>query len=289
MLFRYLKKANIPVIWTLHDSFPFTGRCAQNRCTKWKEGCGNCPHLDYYPGSLFLDNTKHVLKVRSKVYNIPKLTIVTPSKWLANLASQSHFGNKHDIKVINNGIDLSIFHPVESNFREKHNLQNKYLLLGLAYYWDDSKGLDVFIELSKRLNNKYQIIMVGTNDELDKILPDNIISIHRTHSQEELVEIYSQCDLFINPTRDENYPTVHMEAIACGLPVLTFDVGGCKEMLTDKCGDSVEMDDIDGLIKIEFISSTNPYNKKDCIEHALSFDQQSKYKEYVELYNQLLK
>lgn len=290
MLFKYLKKADIPVIWTLHDSFPFTGRCAQNRCTKWQTGCGNCPHKDYYPGTLFLDNSRQVLKTRSRIYNyLDKLTIVTPSKWLADLAKLSHFGTKHDIRVINNGIDLNIFRPVKSDFRKQHNLEDKFLILGLAYYWDESKGLDVFIELSKRLDDRFKIIMVGTNDELDKILPDNIISIHRTHSQEELVKIYSACDLFVNPTRDENYPTVHMEAIACGLPVLTFDVGGCKEMLNSECGDSVGMDDIDGMVnKIIDISINNPFNKKDCLEHAKSFNQELKYKEYVDLYNQLL-
>ncbi|MDO4197492.1 MAG: glycosyltransferase [Erysipelotrichaceae bacterium] len=291
MLFRYLKKADIPVIWTLHDSFPFTGRCAQNRCTKWKEGCGNCPHKDYYPGTLFLDNSKHVLKTRSKIYNdLNRLTIVTPSKWLAELTEESHFGDHYPIEVINNGIDLSIFHPVENSFRKDHNLEGKFLILGLAYYWDESKGLDVFMELSKRLDERYQIIMVGTNDELDKLLSPNIISIHRTHSQEELVKIYSACDLFVNPTRDENYPTVHMEAVACGLPVLTFDVGGCKEMLNEKCGDSVPVNDTEGLIKkIEEIYEKRPFNKKDCLDKAQSYNHELKYKEYVDLYNKLLK
>lgn len=291
MLFKYLKKADIPIIWTLHDSFPFTGRCAQNRCLKWQEGCGNCPHLDYYPKSAFLDYSAYVLQKRSKIYNsLSKLTIVTPSKWLADLTRLSHFKNQHDIKVINNGIDLNIFKYTESNFRIKNNLQDKFLILGLAYYWDDSKGLDVFIELSKRLDANYRIIMVGTNDELDKILPSNIISLHRTHNQKELVEIYSACDLFLNPTRDENYPTVHMEALACGLPILTFDVGGCKEMLNEKCGDYVRMNDIDSMYeKIIYIAKNKPYKKKDCIEQSLNFNQELKYQEYLELYKTLLK
>ena len=290
MLFKYIIKNDIPVIWTLHDSWPFTGRCAQNRCTKWQEGCGNCPHKDYYPGTLFIDNSKKVLEKRAKLYNqLNNLTIVTPSKWLGSLVSKSLFKNKYPVKVINNGINLNVFKPTESSFREKHNLQDKYIVLALAYYWDHSKGLDIIIELSKRLPSNYQIVLVGTNDELDKILPSNIISIHRTNTQEELVEIYSASDVFINPTRDENYPTVNMEAIACGIPVITFDTGGSAEIISDNTGSSIKMNDTDGMEKeIIRVCETKPYSKEDCLKRSKSFDMQDKYKEYVQLYKQLL-
>lgn len=290
MLFKYIIKNDIPVVWTLHDSWPFTGRCAQNRCLKWQEGCGNCPHKDYYPGTLIFDNSKKVLEKRTKLYEqLKNLTIVTPSKWLGELARLSHFKDKYPIKVINNGINLDIFKPVESNFRKKYNLEDKYIVLALAYYWDHSKGLDIIIEYAKRLPEKYQIVLVGTNNELDKILPNNIISIHRTNTQQELVEIYSASDVFINPTRDENYPTVNMEAIACGLPVITFDTGGSSEMISDKTGISVKMNDVDAMEKeIIRICQTKPYSKHDCLKHAKSFDMQEKFKEYVELYKTIL-
>ena len=290
MLFEYIIKKDIPVIWTFHDGWPFTGRCAQNRCSKWQEGCGNCPHKDYYPGTLFLDNSRHVLKKRSELYGrLSNLTIVTPSAWLKNLVKLSHFKDKFPVRVINNGIDLNIFKPTDSDFRKEHSLNDKYIVLGLAYYWDDSKGLDVFIDLAKRLPEKYRIVLVGTNDEVDKVLPENIISIHRTHTQEDLVKIYSCSDVFVNPTRDENYPTVNMEAIACGLPVLTFDTGGCAEIINDKTGSSVKMNDVDSLEKeIIRICETKPYSKEDCLKHAKSFNMENKYKEYVELYKEIL-
>ena len=290
MLFKYIIKKDIPVIWTLHDNWPFTGRCAQNRCSKWQEGCGNCPHLDYYPGSLFLDNSKTVLKKRNKLYNqLENLTIVTPSEWLGNLVTKSIFGNKYAIEVINNGIDLDIFKPVESDFRDKYDLKDKFILLGVAYYWDESKGLDVFIELSKRLPDYFQIVLVGTNDEVDKLLPDNIISIHRTSSREELVKIYSTADLFVNPTRDENYPTVNMESIACGTPVLTFDTGGCAEIIDEKSGISVETGNIDQMYQeIIRIYYERPFNQEGCLEHSKSFNMTDKYKEYVSLYKKIL-
>lgn len=290
MLFNYIIRKDIPVIWTFHDGWPFTGRCAQNRCSKWQEGCGDCPHKDYYPGTLFLDNSRQVLKKRSALYGrLKDLTIVTPSKWLKDLVKLSHFRDKYPVRVINNGIDLNIFKPTDSDFRKEHNLIDRFIVLGLAYYWDDSKGLDVFIDLAKRLPEKYQIVLVGTNDEVDKLLPDNIISIHRTHTQEELVKIYSCSDVFVNPTRDENYPTVNMEAIACGLPVLTFDTGGCAEIISDKTGSAVRMNDVDSLEKeIVRICETKPYSKEDCLKHAKSFNMEDKFKEYVELYKEIL-
>ena len=290
MLFNYIIKNDIPVIWTLHDNWPFTGRCAQNRCSKWKEGCGNCPHLDYYPGSLFLDNTAKVLKKREKLYNrIKNLTIVTPSAWLGRLVRYSIFSDHYPVRVINNGIDMQVFHPKTSDFRSKHDLEGKFILLGLAYYWDESKGLDVFIELSKRLPEQFRIVLVGTNEEVDKILPDNIISVHRTSSKEELVDIYCSCDLFVNPTRDENFPTVNIESLACGLPVLTFDTGGSTEIIDETCGVSVETGDIDGMEKeILRIYKTKPYSKQACLKRASNYRMEDKFQEYVDLYKEML-
>ena len=290
MFYSYLRESNIPVIWTLHDNWAFTGRCAQFRCEKWKTGCGNCPHLDFYPGSLFLDNTAKVWKKREKLFNsIKTMTIVTPSRWLSDLVRESLFKDNHPIRVINNGINLDVFKPTDSDFRKEHSLENKYMVLGVAYFWDQCKGLYAFIELSKRLPAKYKIVMVGTNDEVDKLLPDNIVSIHKTYNQEELVKIYSCADLFVNPTNDDNYPTVNMEAIACGTPVLTYDTGGCSEIIDKTCGSSVPTEDIDRLEKeIIRICETKPYSKQACLKHAKSFDTGTKYQEYIDLYKEIL-
>ena len=168
-------------------------------------------------------------------------------------------------------------------------IKNKIVILGVAYFWDAGKGLYVFKELSKRLPDNYQIVMVGTNDEVDKQLPDNIISIHKTYNQQELVKIYSSCDLFVNPTTDENFPTVNMEALACGLPVLTYDTGGSAEIIDNKSGSSIVQGDIDKLEKeIIRICEKKPYSKNACIKRAKQFDMNNKIKEYVDLYNELL-
>jgi len=290
MFYKYIRDNNIPVIWTLHDNWAFTGRCAQFRCEKWREGCGNCPHLEYFPASLFLDNTAKVWKIREKLYNsIKTMTIVTPSKWLSDLVRVSLFKDNHPIRVINNGINLNIFKPVESSFREEHGIINKHMLLAVAYFWDAGKGLHVFQELAKRLPENYQIVMVGTNDEVDKQLPENIISIHKTYNQEELVKIYSCADLFVNPTTDENFPTVNMEALACGLPVLTYDTGGCAEIIDEHSGASVPSGDIDALEKeIIRICENEPFKKEACVRRASKFNMSDKFMEYVDLYNEML-
>ena len=214
------------------------------------------------------------------------LTIVTPSEWLAGEVKKS-FMKDYPVKVINNGIDLSVFKPTESNFREKYGIaDDKFALLGVAFGWGERKGLDVFIKLSERLDkNKYAIVIVGGNAETDKLLPKDIISIHRTQNQTELAEIYTACDLFVNPTREEVLGLVNIEANACGTPVLTFDSGGSPECINKKSGNVVSCDDIDGLInEIERIRNERPFTKENCILRAEEFDADKKFKEYTELY-----
>ena len=290
MLFRYLKKSNVKVVWTLHDCWAFTGHCPYftiSRCDKWKKGCHNCPQIGVYPKSL-IDNTRSIYKLKKKWFtSLDNMVLVTPSKWLANLTKQSFLG-KYPIRVINNGIDLSVFKPTQSNFREKYNIPvTKIILLGVAFGWGKRKGLDVFLELAKRLNNeKFQIVLVGTDENVDKQLSNCIISIHRTENQQELAEIYSAADVFVNPTREENYPTVNMEAIACGTPVVTFNTGGSSEILDKNCGCVVDCDDIDALEReIIRIYETQPYVERICVEKAKSFNAKICFEEYVKLYS----
>lgn len=288
LLFRYIKKHRIKTIWTLHDCWSFTGQCPYfdlAKCDKWKNGCHDCPQINVYPSSK-VDRTRTMWKLKQKWFTgIQDMTIVTPSEWLGGLVQQSYLKG-YPIKVINNGIDLNVFKPTESDFRQKHHLENKYILLGVAFGWGKRKGLDVFIELSKRLDERFQIVLVGTNDGVDKQLPANIISIHKTSNQQELAEIYSAADLFVNPTREENYPTVNMEAIACGTPVLTFKTGGSPEIPDERTGYVVDVDDIDEIEKqIIRICTDNVFSINDCLKRAQSFDKTTKFNEYVKLYS----
>ena len=288
--FKYLKKSNVQVVWTLHDCWAFTGHCPHFDmigCDKWKTGCYSCSQTGAYPKSC-IDTSRLMFKLKKQWFGgLEKLTLVTPSQWLADLTKES-FLRKFPIRVINNGIDLSVFRPTESDFRARYNLQNKFVLLGVAFGWDERKGLDVFIELSKRLDDSFRIVLVGTNDAIDANLPDNIISIHRTENQKELAEIYSASDLFVNPTREESYPTVNMEALACGTPVLTFKTGGSPEIPDALCGTAVSNHDVHMLEKeIIRIWKTNAFSKEDCLKRARAFDKNAKYMEYIKLYEEL--
>lgn len=289
MLFHYIKKHKIRVVWTLHDCWTFTGKCPYfeiAKCNKWKSGCGECTQMREYPQG-FTDRTQSMWKLKRKWFSdIPEMTIVTPSTWLAELVKQSFMG-QYSVEVIHNGIDLNIFHPTPSNFREKNNIKNdQFLLLGVAFGWGPRKGLDVFEKLSKRLqSDKYRIVLVGTNDSIDKELPKEILSIHRTQNQIELAEIYTSADIFINPTREDNYPTVNMESIACGTPVLTFATGGSAEIIDADTGVAIPCDDMNALEqKIAQIYNDRPFEMAKCLERAKQFDMGERFAEYVRLY-----
>ena len=213
---------------------------------------------------------------------------MTPSIWLADLVKES-FLRDYSITVINNGIDLSVYKPTNSDFKSLYNLESKKIVLGVAFDWSKRKGLDVFLELSKVLPEDYKIVMVGIDESIEKNIPENIIAINKTHSQEELAAIYTVADVFVNPTREENYPTVNMEALACGTPVITFKTGGSPEIIDTKTGQTVECDDINALAReIINICSENPFSKEQCLQRAKSFNRDEKFLEYIKLYEKIM-
>lgn len=291
MLFDYIKKYDKKVVWTLHDCWAFTGHCPYftvTNCLKWVDGCYECPSYNLYPESRF-DDSKRMYALKRKCFtDVKHLTIITPSEWLSGLVKRS-FLNMYPVKVINNGIDINIFKPSKNDFRSEYKIpSDKFVVIGVAFGWGKRKGLDVFIELAQRLSERYQIVLVGTNDTIDKELPKNIISIHRTNNQSELSQIYSAADVFVNPTREDNYPTVNMESISCGTPVITFKTGGSPEMLNEKTGIVVECDDIDALQHgIEEICEKKILSTENCVAESRRFDQKIKFKEYIELYKEI--
>ena len=145
-----------------------------------------------------------------------------------NLVKKSYLKN-YRVTVINNGVDTNVFKTTPSDIKKQYNIENKKIILGVASVWDKRKGLDTFIELSKQLNSEYQIVLIGLNKKQIKTLPKNIIGISRTENIRELVKWYSAAEVFFNPTLEDNYPTVNLEAVACGTPVVTFNTGGSPE------------------------------------------------------------
>lgn len=286
MLFGYIKKRNLSVVWTLHDCWAFTGQCPHftiAKCDKWKTGCHDCPQYRAYPASCY-DNTKAMWRLKRKWFcGIENLSVVTPSRWLAELVKES-FLKEYPVHVINNGIDLRVFRPTPSDFRRRYGISpEKHIVLGVSFAWGVRKGLDCFVALASRLDEQYQIVLVGTDEQVDRQLPPSIISIHRTQDQKELAEIYTAADVFVNPTREENYPTVNMEAIACGTPVVTFNTGGSPEMLDEKTGVVVPVDDI---FELEYRVKQLCNVEKAAVfcEKVDSFSMKMRCTEYLQLY-----
>lgn len=237
LLFDYLKESGKKVIWTLHDCWSFTGHCAHFDyvgCDRWKTGCYGCPQKKEYPASLLLDGSSRNYRAKRSFFTgLQDMTIITPSRWLADLVKQSYL-SEYPVEVVYNTINTDIFKPTPSDFREKHGLQDKKILLGVASIWTDKKGLHDFIKLSEILDNSFKIVLVGTTPEQAAQLPDNILAIARTNSQRELAEIYTAADVFVNPTYEDTYPTVNLEARACGTRIICYDTCGCRETLGDK-------------------------------------------------------
>lgn len=285
MLFGYIKKHNIPVVWTLHDCWSFTGQCphfAMVGCDRWKTGCGGCNQHHLYPQTFF-DCSKTNWRRKKKWFTgVQNLTIVTPSEWMAQQVRES-FLREYSVRVINNGIDLNVFKPDPEAKKSE-----KFTLLGVSYDWDNKKGLDVFLKLAKRLDERFQIVLVGTNEGVDKLLPDNIRSIHRTQNPAELAKLYAEADLLVNPTREDTYPTVNMEALACGTPVLTFRTGGSPEILDEHCGVVVPCGDVDAMEAAIRRLAAEPIGAEACLNRAKGFDKYERFEEYVRLYGEIV-
>ncbi len=247
ILFDYLSQADKKVIWTLHDCWAFTGHCAHFsllKCEQWKTHCKNCPGLSSYPKCYGKGNVYQNFARKKKAFtSVKQMTLVTPSKWLAGLVRQSFLG-KYNVEVIHNKINQQIFKPTPSVFRQKYQLENKKIVLGVANVWTQAKGFEDFLKLSTLLTNSYTFVMVGVSPKQLKQLPNNILGITRTHNPQELAEIYTAADVFINMTYQDNYPTVNLEAISCGTPVISYRTGGSCEAFDELSGLVVEQGNI---------------------------------------------
>lgn len=285
MLFSYIKKHDIPVVWTLHDCWSFTGQCphfTMVKCDEWKTGCHDCPQYKEYPSSLY-DNTKMMWRLKKKWFTgVKNMTIVTPSKWLAGLVKESYLRD-YPVQVINNGIDLNVFKPAEWG-----GGNDKYIVLFVSFGWNVYKGIDVIQKLSELLNDSYQLVVVGTDDFADAMLPMRVKKIHRIQNQAELARLYSRADVLANPTREEILGMVNIEANACGTPVVTFNTGGSPECIGEQGGIVVEKDNVNEMCKaIISVCETKCFSKKMCVKQAAKFEQEKKYAEYIGLYNRI--
>jgi len=288
VLFEFLRTEGIPIVWTLHDCNAFTGHCAffdAARCERWKTGCGSCPQRKSYPKSWFADQSaRNYAEKRALTTGLDRLNIITPSNWLKKLVGQS-FLREYPARVVYNGIDLSVFHPVSSDLRAQYGIGSKRLVLGVANVWEPRKGLHAFLDLAERLGKEAVVALIGRSGVQVKALPAGMIGITRTQSVREIVAWYSAADVFVNPTVEDNFPTTQIEALACGTPVVCYETGGCAESLDDSCGIVVPKGDVPALT--DAIFSAGALKKEHCLRRAAQFGERERYCDYVSIYRSL--
>ena len=289
VLFGYLNKTQIPVVMTLHDCWSFTGHCVHPiiaNCNKWKTECNHCPLKNKYPKkTIGLDRSKRNLLLKQRyIASYKNLHIVAVSNWLSSWLKQSIFRAK-PIKIIHNGIDLNTFKPCE------RTNSNKYRVLGVSNVWLNDKGLlDIFKLRALLPLEKYQITLVGLSQEQVKKLPEGIVGITRTSNQQELAKLYSDADVLVNPTYADTFPTVNLEALACGTPVVTYRTGGSPEALTPETGIVVERGDVKEMADAIMTTLTKTKETIDaCRQRAVSnYDKDVCFLEYAKLYSELI-
>ena len=296
VLFEYLSKSGIPVVWTVHDCWLYTGHCyyySYIQCNKWESGCGDCPQKRKFPASWLLDRSAQNYQDKREAFTAmphDKLTIVPVSDWIRREMSRS-FLKDYPFRVIHNGIDTDVFKVYDTDeVKQKYGWQGKHILLGVASIWSEEKGLSDFIKLAQRLREDEVIVLVGVTEEQKNQLPRNMYGIQRTENIEELARLYSAADVFINPTWQDNYPTVNMEAIACGTSVVTYRTGGSVEAVTEDTGLIVDQGDIRGLLdSIRVIEQRGKHFYADrCRKYALAnFRKEDRYADYLNLYEEL--
>ena len=285
LLFRYLAMIDIPVVWTQHDCWAFTGGCMyfdMSGCEQWKSGCLNCKEKR----AVFENKAAYQFEnKKALISNIKNLTFVPVSDWLHSLLEQS-VQQSRPIVTIHNGVDLTRFRPMDRT----NNLKlPKFKILGVAAIWDARKGLVDFAELRSKLSEDYEITLIGLTPKQISSLPKGINGIQRTRNVEELVQLYSDANVFLNPTYSDNFPTTNIEALACGTPVITYRTGGSPEAVDKKTGIVVEQGDVNGLVEAIYRMKKEPLSSADCRKRAEDYFEKDKcFEKYIELYNSLI-
>lgn len=289
-LFRWLERWGGPVVWTLHDCWPFTGHCSyydMAACDRWQTECHDCPQKRDYPASLLFDRSRKNHRLKKEIFGTPsRLNLVPVSDWLAGELKKSFLKNI-PTETIKNGIDTRLFSPSASTDTHKGG---EYVL-GAASIWGKSKGLEEFIKLRSILPAQTAIKLVGLSESQIRSLPPGIEGLPRTENTEELCSLYSNALAFINPTFEDTFPTTNLEALACGTPVITYRTGGSPEAITPATGIVVSQGDIRSLAEAigQIRNTPNRFSREECRRHAVAnFNKDTCYRRYTDLYSRLL-
>ncbi|MBO5312813.1 MAG: glycosyltransferase [Clostridia bacterium] len=293
-LIEYVAEKDIPTAVVLHDCWPFTGKCCHytaDRCFKWQSGCYDCPRLKKDNESWFFDRTKFLWSKKKELWNsIPRLAVVGVSRWIVEESKKSPLmSNAKIFSYIYNGIDEEMFKPIKSNVREKYELQNKKIILGVASSWVESKGISDILCLAKQLPEDCKIVLVGNLSE--KYQCDEIINIPATSSVQELAQWYSAADVYINMSKEETFGKVSAEALMCGTPVVCFNTTANPELVGPGCGYVCETDSVEEFKKLvmKILDDGKEKYSQSCIEFAKnSFTKEKNIQGFLELYQKLL-
>lgn len=289
VLFDYLKANQIPVVWTLHDNWSFTGHCSnfdRINCEKWKTECGSCPMIRFYPRAMIDNSTSNFRTKKHAFLGLRNVTIVTPCQWLANLVRQS-FLSEYKVQVIHNGIDLDEFRPALN----ATDAAKETIMLGVASVWPQIKGLVDFCKLRHELPSDVRIVLIGLSEKQIRALPPGVEGIRRTESIRELAQWYSRATALVSPTYSDTFPTTHLEALACGTPVITYQTGGGPEALSPETGRVVERGNFKQIAAafMDYARSPSDARRQHCrarAEHL--FSSTDRFADYVGLYEQMV-
>lgn len=290
LIFRFAKKRNIKIVWTLHDCWCFTGRCPHFEmvgCRKWKDKCGKCPTRKEYPASYFFDGSKRMLYKKIQLCSKFKdlITIVCPSEWLVSYFKESRLGFLKSI-VINNGISL-IKKPNNSSileFKDKYNLNGKRIFFCIANGFDVRKGFKFINRLADELSpKKYAFLVAGLKNNVENI-SKNIINLGYVESKEELGLYYSASDALLNPTLEDNFPTVNIESLFFGKPIISFKTGGSPEIIGDYCGEIINKGNYEELKKAVENFNVTKFSQKKCYDRYLKFTNEKMCLKYYDLF-----
>ncbi|MEF9878268.1 MAG: glycosyltransferase, partial [Clostridia bacterium] len=299
MLFRYLAKADIPVVWTLHDCWPFTGHCAYfdyAKCEKWQTICHHCPQQGSYPICLGMDGSKRNYAHKKKLFtSLRHLTFVAPCEWMKQPLSHSFLGS-HPVRVIPNGVNRQMFHPIEkSMLRERFHLQNKQIVLSVASEWDERKGLDDLVDLAEALGSSYCVVAVGLDEYQINSLPAmgsgkaavKPLGLLRTGNVKELCALYTAAELYMCPSHEESMGMTLVEALACGTQVLCYQATAMPEIVTPEVGEVVPLGDIEAAAEAVRRMCAAPKSAQDCRARAAEFDSTQRFAAYMRLYENM--
>ena len=285
LLFDYIKRKKIKTVWTLHDCWPMTGHCVHFEnvsCTKWKEQCYKCPLKRDYPASYLTDNSRWNYRKKKEAFQgVEDMIILVPSEWMAEKVKES-FLKDYPIKVIYNGIDTQKYCPVESDFKQKHGIGDKIVILGVANIWNERKGLKVFVELSELLDDTFKIVLIGLTKEQIQELPTNIIGIERTDTVEELAKAYTAADIFVTPSTEETFGLTIAEAVACGTWPIVYEGTACAEVVKLSIGEVVPRKVVE--LKKAIVKYSESKKEEDLEKYAQFFSKQRFAQDILEIY-----